>query len=62
MRGALKFIEDDLPRAFSTLDDLHLLGDLADAQAEAAQAVGAYVDVSRDRRGAAGPRVVPPGS
>ena len=42
MRGALKFIDDDLPRAFSSVDDLHLLGDLADAQAEASQAVGAY--------------------
>jgi uncharacterized protein (DUF885 family) len=43
MRGALTFIEDDLSRAFSRLDDPHLLGDLADAQAEASQAVGAYV-------------------
>src|SRR5205814_546610 len=43
MRGALKFIDEDLPRAFADVDDLHLLGDLADAQAEASQAVGAYV-------------------
>src|SRR3954466_16414006 len=43
MRGALKFIDEDLPRAFSSVDDLHLLGDLADAQTEASQAVGAYV-------------------
>src|SRR6516225_2441572 len=43
MRGALKFIEDELPRAFADVDDLHLLGDLADAQTEASQAVGAYV-------------------
>jgi uncharacterized protein (DUF885 family) len=43
MRGALTFIEHELPRALSNVDDLHLLGDLADAQAEAAQAVGAYV-------------------
>src|SRR5215216_3952075 len=43
MRGALKFIDEELPRAFSTVDDLHLLGDLADAQAEASQVVGAYV-------------------
>ena len=35
MRGALKFIDHDLPRAFSSVDDLHLLGDLADAQTEA---------------------------
>ena len=33
LRGALKFIEHDLPRAFSGVDDLHLLGDLADASA-----------------------------
>src|SRR5207237_5649029 len=44
MRGALKFIDDDLPRAFSDVDDLHLLGDLADAQMAASQAVGAYID------------------
>jgi uncharacterized protein (DUF885 family) len=44
MRGTLKFIEDDLPRAFSSLDDLHLLGDLADAQSEAATAVGSYIE------------------
>lgn len=44
MRGALKFIDDDLPRAFSSVDDLHLLGDLADAQQEASQAVGAYIE------------------
>src|SRR5437870_9717952 len=35
MRGALKFIEDELPRAFKDVDDLHLLGDLADAQTAA---------------------------
>ena len=44
MRGTLKFIDDDLPRALSSLDDMHLLGDLADAQAEASQAVGAYAE------------------
>jgi uncharacterized protein (DUF885 family) len=43
LRGALTFIDDDLPRAFSSLDDLHLLGDLADAQAEASAAVKAYI-------------------
>ena len=31
------FIEHDLPRAFRDVDDLHLLGDLADASTEAAQ-------------------------
>lgn len=44
MRGALKFIDHDLPRAFSTVDDLHLLGDLADAQQEATAAIGAYIE------------------
>jgi len=44
MRGALKFIDKDLPRAFSSLDDLHLLGDLADAQTEASQSVASYID------------------
>jgi uncharacterized protein (DUF885 family) len=43
MRGALRFIEEELPRAFKDLDDLHLLGDLADAQTEASQAVASYV-------------------
>jgi uncharacterized protein (DUF885 family) len=44
MRGTLKFIDEDLPRAFADVDDLHLLGDLADAQAEASQAVAQYVE------------------
>src|SRR4051812_22446627 len=43
MRGTLKFIDEDLPRAFADVDDLHLLGDLADAQSEASHAVGAYI-------------------
>jgi len=42
-RGAMAFIERDLPRAFSTVDDLHLLGDLADACTEAVTTIGAYV-------------------
>src|SRR5471032_245244 len=44
MRGTLKFIDEDLPRAFADVDDLHLLGDLADAQIEASQAVGKYIE------------------
>jgi uncharacterized protein (DUF885 family) len=44
MRGALTFIDRDLPRAFASVDDLHLLGDLADAQQEASQAVAAYIE------------------
>lgn len=43
LRGVEKFIEHDLPRAFSGLDDLHLLGDLADASAEAAEALQSYI-------------------
>ncbi len=43
-RGVLKFIDDELPRAFSSVDDLNLLGDLADAQTEASQAIGSYID------------------
>ena len=42
-RGTLKFIEQDLPRAFSKLDDLHILGDLADTSTEAATAIGGYI-------------------
>ncbi|MDA1184226.1 MAG: DUF885 domain-containing protein [Acidobacteria bacterium] len=42
-RSAATLIEVDLPRAFSDLDDLHILGDLADASSEASEAVAAYV-------------------
>jgi uncharacterized protein (DUF885 family) len=42
-RGALKFIESDLPRAFSGLDDLHILGDLADTSSEAAASITSYL-------------------
>jgi len=42
-RGILKFIDSDLPRALSTLDDLHILGDLADTSTEASTAVKAYI-------------------
>src|SRR3954467_12005 len=41
LRGTLRFIEEDLPRALSALDDLHVLGDLADASTEASNAIGA---------------------
>src|SRR6478735_3102490 len=43
LRGTQRFIEEDLPRAFADVDDLHLLGDLADASCEASAAVGAYL-------------------
>jgi uncharacterized protein (DUF885 family) len=41
-RGVVTFIDTDLPRAFSSLDDMHLLADLADASTEATTALGAY--------------------
>ncbi len=44
MRGTLRFIDDDLPRAFGDLGDLHLLGDLADASTEASPPIGAYIE------------------
>jgi uncharacterized protein (DUF885 family) len=43
-RGVMTFIERDLPRAFSSVDDIHLLGDLDDACREAVKMIGAYVD------------------
>ncbi|OFW02822.1 MAG: hypothetical protein A3I61_11895 [Acidobacteria bacterium RIFCSPLOWO2_02_FULL_68_18] len=43
-RGVQKFIESDLPRAFATLDDLHILADLADTSAEATQAIRRYLE------------------
>ena len=43
-RGTLRFIESDLPRAFAGLDDLHILGDLADTSTEAATAIKSYLD------------------
>jgi uncharacterized protein (DUF885 family) len=50
-RGALKFIDQDLPRALSSVDDLHLLGDLADAQMEASEVLRAYVQYLEDEVG-----------
>lgn len=43
-RGTLKFIEADLPRAFASLDDLHILADLADTSTEAAHAISSYIE------------------
>ena len=43
LRGALRFIQDDLPRAFSALDDPFLLGDLDHASTEASAAIGRYL-------------------
>lgn len=43
LRGTQRFIEDDLPRALTALDDMHLLGDLADASTEASRSIGDYL-------------------
>ena len=42
--GVAAFIERDLPRAFRRLEDLHLLGDLADAATEATEAIARHND------------------
>src|SRR5512140_288063 len=44
LRGALRFIEEDIPRAFSNLDDLRVLSDLADASTDAVQSIGSYAE------------------
>ena len=44
LRGVMTFIDKDLPKAFSTIEDLQQLSDLADASAEAEKSIGAYVD------------------
>jgi uncharacterized protein (DUF885 family) len=43
LRGTLKFIDEDLPRALGGLHDLHMLGDLADASTEAALAINGCI-------------------
>lgn len=44
LRGTIRFLDEDLPHALAAVDDLHLLGDLADASQEASAALRAYVD------------------
>jgi uncharacterized protein (DUF885 family) len=48
MRGTQRFIDEDLPRVFGDLGDLHLLGDLADAAAETSASVAGYVRYLED--------------
>jgi uncharacterized protein (DUF885 family) len=43
LNGTIRFIDVDLPRAFRNVDDLHVLSDLADATAEAGDALRRYV-------------------
>ena len=49
LRGVMTFIDSDLPKAFSTIDDLHLLADLADASTEAVQSIGVLRRLPRKR-------------
>ena len=60
LRGTLRFINDDLPRAFSRLDDMHILGDLADASTEAVSSLELHRP-SRERTGAENKGLFPPG-
>ena len=46
--GLLSFIDKDLPRVFRNLDDLHILGDLADASTDAAASLREYIGYLRD--------------
>lgn len=44
LRGVQSFIQRDLPRAFSSVDELSLLGDLDDASTDAVTAIGQYAE------------------
>lgn len=44
LRGTIRFIDEDLPLALSSIDDLHLLADLADACQEASASMRAYAE------------------
>lgn len=44
LRGVQSFIGRDLPRAFATVDELSLLGDLDDASQDAVRSIGEYID------------------
>ena len=46
--GVLAFVERDLPKAFRALDDMHLLGDLADASTVAVNALRGYTAHLKD--------------
>ena len=51
LEGVLSFVERDLPRAFRDLEDMHLLGDLADASTEATDALRTYIGHLREKVG-----------
>ncbi len=44
LRGLVTFLDADLPRACGAIDDLSLLGDLADASTEAGKAITGYIE------------------
>ena len=48
LEGLLIFIERDLPRAFRDLEDMHLLGDLADTSTAAVEAMRDYIGHLRE--------------
>ena len=47
-QGTLALIEKQLPRTFAELDDLHLLGNLADASTEASHSIRYYLEYLRN--------------
>ena len=48
LKGTIRFIDVDLPRAFRGVDDLHLLSDLADSATAAGDALRGYVQHLQD--------------
>ena len=48
LEGVLRFVETELPRAFRDLEDMHLLGVLADTSVEATDALREYIVHLRD--------------
>jgi uncharacterized protein (DUF885 family) len=48
LKGTVRFIDVDLPRAFRGVDDLHLLSDLADSATSAGDALRGYVQHLQD--------------
>lgn len=48
LKGTIRFIDVDLPRAFRNVDDLHVLSDLADATTDAGDSLRQYVQYLQD--------------
>ena len=51
LKGTIRFIDVDLPRAFRAVDDLHVLSDLADSSTAAGDALRGYVQHLQDEVG-----------